>query len=98
MNTKRLLILSDTHFPYQHSNYFEWIKKIKEKVNPTQIIHIGDLVDFHQHFSAWVHSAELPNIKFEIKDAIKCIKKLRKIFPTPMPILCGVITIFAFKD
>ena len=88
MNTKRLLILSDTHFPYQHSNYFEWIKKIKEKVNPTQIIHIGDLVDFHQ-ISQWVHSAELPNIKFEIKDAIKCIKKLRKIFPTPMPILWG---------
>ena len=88
MNTKRLLILSDTHFPYQHSNYFEWIKKIKEKVNPTQIIHIGDLVDFHE-ISQWVHSAELPNIKFEIKDAIKCIKKLRKIFPTPMPILWG---------
>ena len=88
MNTKRLLILSDTHFPYQHSNYFEWIKKIKEKVNPTQIIHIGDLVDFHA-ISQHLHSAELPNIKFEIKDAIKCIKKLRKIFPTPMPILLG---------
>ena len=88
MNTKRLLILSDTHFPYQHSNYFDWIKKIKEKVNPTQIIHIGDLVDFHA-ISQHLHSAELPNIKFEIKDAIKCIKKLRKIFPTPMPILLG---------
>ena len=88
MNTKRLLILSDTHFPYQHPNYFEWIKKIKEKVNPTQIIHIGDLVDFHA-ISQHLHSTELPNIKFEIKDAIKCIKKLRKIFPTPMPILWG---------
>ena len=88
MNTKRLLILSDTHFPYQHQNYFEWIKKIKDKVNPTQVIHIGDLVDFHS-ISQHLHSAELPNIKFEIKDAIKCIKKLRKIFPTPMPILLG---------
>ena len=88
MNTKRLLILSDTHFPYQHQNYFEWIKKIKDKVNPTQVIHIGDLVDFHS-ISQHLHSAELPNIKFEIKDAIKCIKKLRKIFPTPMPILWG---------
>ena len=88
MNNKRLLILSDTHFPYQHQNYFEWIKKIKDKVNPTQVIHIGDLVDFHS-ISQHLHSAELPNIKFEIKDAIKCIKKLRKIFPTPMPILWG---------
>tara|TARA_R110002126_G_scaffold21091_1_gene76844 strand:- start:226 stop:936 length:711 start_codon:yes stop_codon:yes gene_type:complete len=88
MNTKRLLILSDTHFPAQHQNYFEWIKKIKEKINPTQVIHIGDLCDFHS-ISQWLHSAELPNIKYEIKDAIKCIKKLRKIFPTPMPILWG---------
>jgi len=88
MNTKRLLILSDTHFPYQHQNYFEWIKKIKEKINPTSVLHIGDLVDFHS-ISFHMHSTELPNIKFEIKDAIKCIKKLRKIFPVEMPILWG---------
>ena len=88
MNTKRLLILSDTHFPYQHPNYFEWIKKIKDKINPTRVIHIGDLVDFHS-ISFHPHSPELPNIKFEIKDAIKCIKKLRKIFPVEMPILWG---------
>ena len=31
----------------------------------------------------------MPNIKYEIKDAIKCIKKLRKIFPQPMPIING---------
>ena len=88
MNTKRLLILSDTHFPYQHPNYFEWIKKIKDKINFSGVIHIGDLVDFHS-ISFHPHSPELPNIKFEIKDAIKCIKKLRKIFPVEMPILWG---------
>ena len=88
MNTKRLLILSDTHFPYQHPNYFEWIKKIKDKINPTGILHIGDLVDFHS-ISFHPHSPELPNIKFEIKDAIKCIKKLRKLFPVPINLLWG---------
>ena len=88
MNTKRLLILSDQHFPYQHPNYFEWIKKLKDHISPTMILAQGDLVDFHA-ISQHLHSAELPNIKFEIKDAIKCIKKLRKIFPTPMPILWG---------
>ena len=88
MNTKRLLILSDQHFPYHHPNYFEWIKKIKDHISPTMTLASGDLVDFHA-ISQHLHSTELPNIKFEIKDAIKCIKKLRKIFPTPMPILWG---------
>ncbi len=88
MNTKRLLILSDQHFPYQHPNYFEWIKKLRDHISPTMTLASGDLVDFHA-ISQHLHSAELPNIKFEIKNAIKCIKKLRKIFPTPMPILWG---------
>ena len=79
MNTRSILILSDTHFPYQIPGYFEWIKKIKDKINPSMVLHIGDLVDFHS-VSQHLHSAELPNIKYEIKDAIKCIKKLRKIF------------------
>ncbi len=88
MNTKSILVLSDTHFPYVKKEYFKWIKKLKDKLKPTLVVHIGDLVDFHS-ISQHLHSAELPNIKFEIKDAIKCIKKLRKIFPTSMPILLG---------
>lgn len=88
MNTKSILILSDTHFPYQIPQYFDWIKKIKEKVKPTMVIMIGDLVDFHS-ISSHLHSAELPNIKYEIKDAIKCIKKLRKIFPCEIQIMWG---------
>jgi len=88
MNTKSILILSDTHFPYQIPQYFDWIKKIKDKVKPTMVIHIGDLVDFHA-ISQHLHSAELPNIKYEIKDAIKCIQKLHKIFPGPLKILNG---------
>ena len=88
MNTKSILILSDTHFPYQIPQYFEWIKKIKEKVKPTMVVHIGDLVDFHA-ISQHLHSAELPNIKYEIKDSIKCIQKLHKIFPGEMRILNG---------
>lgn len=88
MNTKRLLILSDTHFPYQMPGYFEWIKKLRDNIKPTMVLMQGDLVDFHS-ISQHLHSAELPNIKYEIKDAIKCIKKLRKIFPVAMPILWG---------
>ena len=76
MNTKSILVLSDTHFPYAKKEYFKWIKKLKDKIKPTLVIHIGDLVDFHS-ISQHLHSAELPNIKYEIKDAKKNIKDLK---------------------
>ena len=79
MNTKSILILSDTHFPYQIPYYFEWIKKIKEKVNPTMVLHIGDLADFHA-ISQHLHSAELPNIKYEIKMPLSAFKNCVKYF------------------
>ena len=86
--TKSILVLSDTHFPYQKKEYFKWIKKLRDKIKPTLVIHIGDLVDFHS-ISQHLHSAELPNIKYEIENAKKHIKQLRKIFKCPMPIMWG---------
>ena len=86
--TSRVLILSDTHFPYQHPQYFPWVKKIKEHIKFTKVIHIGDLADMHS-CSSHLHSAELPNIKYELEGARKNILKLRKIFPVPMQILKG---------
>ena len=87
-DTRRILILSDTHFPYQKKEYFKWIKKLKATVKPTLTVMIGDLVDFHS-ISRHTHSAELHNIKFEVEEAKKNIKQLRRIFPEVMPILWG---------
>ena len=86
--TKSILVLSDTHFPYQKKEYFKWIKRLSDKLKPTLVIHIGDLVDFHS-ISQHLHSAELPNIKYEIENAKKHIKQFRKIFKCPMPIMWG---------
>ena len=88
MSNKSILCLSDTHFPYEHPQYFSWIKKVKDHIKCDTVIHVGDLVDFHS-ISQWLHSAELPNIKYEIEDAKRRIKKLRKIFPMPMRICRG---------
>lgn len=88
MNTKSILILSDTHFPYAKKEYFSWIKKIRDKIKPTMVVQIGDLIDAHS-ISQHLHSPELPNIKYELDLARKNIKDLRKIFKCPMPILWG---------
>ena len=87
IKTKSILVLSDTHFPYQKKEYFKWIKKLSDKLKPTLVIHIGDLVDFHS-ISQHLHSAELPNIKYEIEDA-KTLKQFRKI--NAQCLLCGEI-------
>ena len=47
MNNSRVLILSDTHFPYEKPMYLNWIRKLKAKIKPTNVIHIGDLADFN---------------------------------------------------
>ena len=69
MNNSRVLILSDTHFPYEKPMYFKWIKKIKAKINPTNIIHIGDLVDFNS-LSFW--------LDWESATLVKRLKKSSK--------------------
>jgi len=86
--TKSILVLSDTHFPYQKKEYFKWIKKLRDKIKPTMVLMIGDLCDQHS-ISAHLHSPQLKNIKYELEEAKVCIKKLRKIFECPMPIMWG---------
>ena len=88
MNTKSIMILSDTHFPYSKKEYFKWIKKLKDKIKPTLVIHIGDLIDANS-ISQHIHSPELHNIKYELELAKKNIKQLRKIFPCEMKIMWG---------
>ena len=87
MNNSRVLILSDTHFPYEKPMYFNWIRKLKAKIKPTNVIHIGDLADFNS-LSFFDKSPSLKSASFEIIDAKKKIKKLELIFPE-MNILLG---------
>jgi len=85
---RRILILSDTHFPFHNKNYWNWIKKIKDQVKPTRVIHIGDLVD---NASIQVERPADPNVEspvFELASAKKEIRKLEKLFPQ-MDILFG---------
>ena len=85
---QRILILSDTHFPFHNKNYWNWIKKIKDRIKPTRVIHCGDLVD---NASIMVERPADPNVEspvFELASAKKEIRKLEKLFPK-MDILFG---------
>ena len=44
---KRILVISDTHCPFQHKDALKFLAAIKDKYEPDRIIHIGDEIDNH---------------------------------------------------
>ena len=47
LRTSNVLIIGDTHMPFEHPNYLEFVKEIQWKCKCKTVIHIGDLVDNH---------------------------------------------------
>ena len=47
MRNGNVLIISDTHCPWEHPGYLDFCNDIKKRVKCTQVVHIGDLVDNH---------------------------------------------------
>lgn len=47
MANRRILIISDTHAPFQHKDALKFLAKIKEYYDPDRVIHIGDEIDNH---------------------------------------------------
>jgi hypothetical protein len=77
---KRILVIGDLHFPYQHKSALNFLRKIKEKYSPDLVISIGDEVDGH----AWSFHNSDPDLDspgVEFKKAKKLMKELEKIFP-----------------
>jgi predicted phosphodiesterase len=42
---KRILVLGDTHFPYESRAAFEWVYRITDKLKPDTVVQVGDLLD-----------------------------------------------------
>ena len=40
-------VIGDTHIPFNHKNYIEFLKDVFKKYKVKKIVHIGDLVDNH---------------------------------------------------
>ena len=79
-NFKRILIISDTHFPAEHEDTFKFLSKIKTAYKPDLVVSIGDIVDLH-NFSRYEHNPDWLSPSCELKEAKKRIKNLYSIFP-----------------
>lgn len=77
---KNILVIADTHLPYEKKGYLEFCKEQYDKYDCDTVIHIGDLIDAHttsRHPS--IPEAYSPGD--ELRYSIKKLKKWYNTFP-----------------
>lgn len=79
-DTRRVLVISDQHIPFEHPDMFAFLEAVKAKYKPTMVVNIGDEVDKHS-LSFHDSDSDLPSAGDELKQAILKIKQLEGLFP-----------------
>jgi len=77
---KRILVISDTHFPYCHKDTFKFLSAIAYEYDINTVCHVGDVVDNH-YPSYHEKEAGCYGGSEEIKLARKHCQKLESLFP-----------------
>ena len=80
MKYRNVLVISDTHLPFELPNYLDFCKQIEKRCKCDKVVHIGDLVDnssisYHEHCPDGWSPAD------EMKVAKKHLVKWFKAFP-----------------
>lgn len=81
-----VLAIPDTQIPFHHPDTIEFLKWVADKYQPTQIVHLGDEVDFHA-MSDYTSDPDGHSPGKELKLSIEVMKDLYREFPT-----CKVVT------
>lgn len=81
MDTIVTLVIFDPHLPYQHKDFFRFVKLVKDTFKPTQVFFTGDEVDNH---AISFHDKD-PDSPFtagkELEQAIILMDNFYKMFP-----------------
>ena len=75
-----ILVISDYHAPYNHPDAEKFLAACKKKFNPTEVVCIGDEVDYHA-LSFHDSDPDLDSASVELEKAVKALKPLYKLFP-----------------
>ena len=83
---KNTLIISDTHFPYQHPDTFTFLEELAYAYDIKVFKHTGDMVDNH---TGSFHDIEYGTLspKDEHDKAKECVQRLYEMFPKMTVIL-----------
>jgi predicted phosphodiesterase len=76
----RILVISDTHCPFQHPDALKFLRAIKEEYAPDRVIHIGDEIDSHA-MSYHDHDPNLFSAGEELKRAREVIWDIEDVYP-----------------
>lgn len=77
---KITLIIGDLHAPFMHQDATRFLASVKAKYKPNEVIFMGDEVDAHAT-SYHEHDPDLPSAGDELKQAVKQLEPLYKMFP-----------------
>jgi len=75
-----ILVIGDTHIPFEIKGYLDFCLSIQKRVKCGTIVHIGDLVDNHA-ISYHEHDPNGYSPKDEIEEAKKRLRNWYKAFP-----------------
>lgn len=78
-----VLVIGDTHIPFEHPGYLSFCKRIEKAFKCTQVVHIGDLVDNHA-ISYHDHDPDGYSPAAEIKESKRRLQKWFTAFPKVM--------------
>lgn len=77
---ENILVIGDTHIPFERKGYLEFCRYVQEKYNCGKVIHIGDIID--NHYSSYHESdPDGQSAGDELKYAIERLKDWYQVFP-----------------
>ncbi len=80
MKKETVLVISDLQIPFQHHDSLDFLEGAKRKYKPTQIVCIGDEVDFHA-LGSWDHDPDGLSPGHELQKAVQALKEYYDLFP-----------------
>lgn len=75
-----VMAIPDLHIPFQHEDAFKFLKAVKNKYKPHEVVNLGDIEDWHS-ISMHDHDPDGLSPGMELQALRKSIKPLFKLFP-----------------
>jgi hypothetical protein len=75
-----VLVISDTHFPYNHKDLIRFLAAVAQRYKITRVVHIGDEIDGHA-LSFHEHDPDLLSPGHELNKARLGLRALFRLFP-----------------
>lgn len=77
---RKILVIPDAHAPWVNWGALKQAEKWRKKHKPDLVVCLGDLTD-QKIWSRWPKDTDDASPSDEFKEALKCLKKIHKMFP-----------------